>query len=130
MDARPAQDQKREVVMTHGVLSEDPEDLFHGTGLRVVRAVLHEAVLRLWSDDAFGMAGNVAFRALLAIFPFLIFTSSLTAFVGDRAMAERDALRAERLTQTAEYEALREERDLWRARIEALAQPLFQTQKR
>ena len=35
MDARPAQDQKREVVMTHGVLSEDPEDLFHGTGLRV-----------------------------------------------------------------------------------------------
>lgn len=48
----------------------------------------------------------------------------------DRAMAERDALRAERLTLTAEYEALREERDLWRARTEALAQPLFQTQKR
>ena len=34
------------------------------------------------------MAGNVAFRALLAIFPFLIFTSSLTAFVGDRSMAD------------------------------------------
>ncbi|MGR3475279.1 MAG: YihY/virulence factor BrkB family protein, partial [Sulfitobacter sp.] len=88
MDARSAQDQKREVVLTHGVLSENPEDLFHGTGLRVARAVLHEAVLRLWSDDAFGMAGNVAFRALLAIFPFLIFTSSLTAFVGDRSMAD------------------------------------------
>lgn len=88
MDGRPAHDQKREVVMTHGVLSENPEDLFHGTGLRVARAVLHEAVLRLWSDDAFGMAGNVAFRALLAIFPFLIFTSSLTAFVGDRSMAD------------------------------------------
>ncbi|MEP3688442.1 MAG: YhjD/YihY/BrkB family envelope integrity protein, partial [Sulfitobacter dubius] len=88
MDARPAQDQKREVVMTHGVMSENPEDLFHGRGWRVGRAVLHEAVLRLWSDDAFGMAGNVAFRALLAIFPFLIFTSSLTAFVGDRSMAD------------------------------------------
>ena len=34
MDARSAQDQKREVVLTHGVLSENPEDLFHGTGLR------------------------------------------------------------------------------------------------
>lgn len=88
MNARPSQDHKREVVLTHGVLTENPEDLFHATGWRVVRAVLHEAVLRLWSDDAFGMAGNVAFRALLAIFPFLIFTSSLTAFVGDRSMAD------------------------------------------
>ncbi|KKL26683.1 hypothetical protein LCGC14_2392820, partial [marine sediment metagenome] len=87
-DPRPAQDQKREVVLTHGVLSKNPEDLFHGTGWRVGRAVLHEAVLRLWSDDAFGMAGNVAFRALLAIFPFLIFTSSLTAYFGDRSMAD------------------------------------------
>lgn len=88
MDARPSQDRKREVVLSHGVLTENPEDLFHATGWRVARAVLHEAVLRLWSDDAFGMAGNVAFRALLAIFPFLIFTSSLTAFVGDRSMAD------------------------------------------
>ncbi len=74
--------------MTHGVLSENPEDLFYGTGWRVLRAIMHEAILRLWSDDAFGLAGNVAFRALLAIFPFLIFTSSLTAFIGDRSMAE------------------------------------------
>jgi membrane protein len=44
--------------------------------------------LRLWSDDAFGLAGNVAFRALLAIFPFLIFTSSITAFIGNRSMAD------------------------------------------
>ena len=34
------------------------------------------------------LAGNIAFRALLAIFPFLIFTSSLTAFIGDRGMAD------------------------------------------
>lgn len=74
--------------MTHGVLSQNPEVLFYGKGWRVMRAVLHEAILRLWNDDAFGLAGNVAFRALLALFPFLIFTSAMTAFIGDRAMAD------------------------------------------
>ena len=78
----------RDVVMTHGVLSKDPEPLFYGTGWRVGVAVLREAVLRLWNDDAFGLAGNVAFRSLLAIFPFLIFTSSLTAFIADRSVAD------------------------------------------
>lgn len=78
----------RDAVLSHGVLSEQPEDLLHGTGWRAAWAVLREAMLRLWSDDAFGLAGNVAFRALLAIFPFLIFTSSLTAFIGDRSMAD------------------------------------------
>ncbi|KAA0124529.1 ATPase [Methylobacterium sp. P1-11] len=48
----------------------------------------------------------------------------------DRAMAERDALRSERLTLAGERDSLREERDLWRARTEALAQPLFQAQRR
>jgi membrane protein len=50
--------------------------------------VLREAVLRLWDDDAMGLAGNIAFRALLAAFPFLIFVTSLTAFLADRAMAD------------------------------------------
>jgi hypothetical protein len=48
----------------------------------------------------------------------------------DRAITERDTLRLERLTLAGERDALREERDLWRARTEALAQPLFQSQKR
>ena len=48
----------------------------------------------------------------------------------DRAVAERDALRVERHAIAAERDALREERDLWRARTEALAQPLFQAPKR
>ncbi len=87
MDAKPRHETVRNAVLTHGVVSAHPEDLLHGSGLRVVRAVLHEAGLRLWSDDAFGLAGNVAFRALLALFPFLIFTSSLTAFIGDQSMA-------------------------------------------
>lgn len=87
MNAKLSQDPRRELVLTHGVLSENPDNLFYGKGWRVARAVLKEAILRLWSDDAFGLAGNVAFRALLAIFPFMIFTSAMTAFVGDRAMA-------------------------------------------
>lgn len=81
-------DMGRDTVLTHGVVSEHPEDLFHATGVRAASAVLREAGLRLWSDDAFGLAGNVAFRSLLAIFPFLIFTSSLTAFIGDSSMAD------------------------------------------
>ncbi len=88
MNAKSDHEIGRNTVLSHGVLSEHPEDLLHGTGLRAVWAVLREATLRLWSDDAFGLAGNVAFRALLAIFPFLIFTSSLTAFIGDRSMAD------------------------------------------
>ncbi|WP_324754930.1 YihY/virulence factor BrkB family protein [Roseovarius sp. Pro17] len=87
MNAKSSQDPRRETVMTHGVLSENPEELFHGKGWRVARAVLREAILRLWNDDAFGLAGNIAFRALLALFPFLIFTSAMTAFIGDRSMA-------------------------------------------
>ena len=86
MDAKSSQT-VRDAVLTHGVVSADPEDLLRGTGWRVPLAIAREAALRLWSDDAFGLAGNVAFRALLALFPFLIFTSSLTAFVGDRSMA-------------------------------------------
>ena len=88
MNVKSGHETGRDAVLTHGVLSEHPEDLLHGTGWRVAWAVLREATLRLWSDDAFGLAGNVAFRALLAIFPFLIFTSSLTAFIGDRSMAD------------------------------------------
>jgi membrane protein len=81
-------DAGRDTVLTHGVVSEHPEDLFRGTGWRAAWAVLRESGLRLWTDDAFGLAGNVAFRTLMAIFPFLIFTSSLAAFIGDRSMAD------------------------------------------
>ncbi|SLN32786.1 hypothetical protein ROJ8625_01527 [Roseivivax jejudonensis] len=87
MNAKSSQTTLRDTVLTHGVVSADPEDLLRGTGWRVPLAISREAALRLWSDDAFGLAGNVAFRALLALFPFLIFTSSLTAFIGDRTMA-------------------------------------------
>lgn len=88
MNLKARHETVRDAVLTHGVLTDRPEDLLHGAGWRAARAVFREAILRLWSDDAFGLAGNVAFRALLAVFPFLIFTSSLTAFIGDRSMAD------------------------------------------
>ncbi len=87
MSANPAHESGRDVILTHGVVTENPEVLLHGIGWRVLVAIFREAILRLWNDDAFGLAGNVAFRALLAAFPFLIFTSSLTAFIGDSTMA-------------------------------------------
>lgn len=72
-----------------GILSSQPEDLLSGRGWRAVRGVLREAVLRLWDDEAMSLAGNIAFRTVLAIFPFLIFVSALTAFIGDAGMADR-----------------------------------------
>jgi hypothetical protein len=47
----------------------------------------------------------------------------------DRAATERDAARAEGARLEAERDAVREECELWRARAEALAQPLFQTRR-
>lgn len=47
----------------------------------------------------------------------------------DQATAERDAARAESARVEAERDAAREEGELWRARAEALAQPLFQTRR-
>ncbi len=80
----PAHEERR----ARGVLSDEPVHLLHGAGWRAVRAVTREAVLRLWDDDAMGLAGNIAFRALLAVFPFLIFATSLAALVADKAMAD------------------------------------------
>ena len=88
MDLKAKQEAERDERRPKGVLSEQPEDLLYGTGWRALWAVLREAVLRLWSDDAMGLAGNVAFRAVMTVFPFLIFDSSLTAFIGDRSMAD------------------------------------------
>lgn len=87
MSERPQHESVRDAALTHGIVSANPEDLLTGTGWHVPRGIAREALLRLWSDDAFGLAGNVAFRMLMAVFPFLIFTSSLAAFIGDRSMA-------------------------------------------
>lgn len=88
MEKRQPTEAGRDAVITHGIVSDNPEGLLFGTGWQALWGVTREAALRLWSDDAFGLAGNVAFRVLLAVFPFLIFTSSMTAFVGSQSMAD------------------------------------------
>lgn len=88
MDERQPTEAGRDAVITHVIVTDNPEGLLRGTGWLAIWSIVREAGLRLWNDDAFGLAGNVAFRVLLAVFPFLIFTSSLTAFVGNPSMAE------------------------------------------
>lgn len=88
MNTSPQRKNIRSERRHQGILSDRPEELLRAKGWRAGWAVLREAVLRLWDDEAIPLAGNIAFRAVLAIFPFLIFVSSLTAFLGDRSMAE------------------------------------------
>ena len=88
METDAAREAGRDDRHSRGVLSEAPVQLLHGVGWRAAWAILREAVLRLWDDDAMGLAGNIAFRVVLAAFPFLIFATSLTAWIADRAIAD------------------------------------------
>ena len=46
------------------------------------------ALLRLFADEAIPLAGNIAFRTLFSIFPFLIFLTALAGFFGNDDLAE------------------------------------------
>jgi len=46
-----------------------------------------EAIRRLFADEAIPLAGNIAFRFLFSIFPFLIFLTSLAGFFGSAELA-------------------------------------------
>ncbi len=48
-----------------------------------------EAVRRLFADEAIPLAGNIAFRTLFSLFPFLIFLTTLAGFFGNENLAER-----------------------------------------
>lgn len=71
---------------------QEPARFIRASGLKAVWYVAVEALLRLWADEALPLAGNIAFRALLSAFPFLIFMSSLAAFVGSEKLAEGTVL--------------------------------------
>lgn len=62
-----------------------------GLGRRLVRgiALLGRAGKRMSDEDGFVMAGHLSFTALLALFPFLIFLTSLASFFGTQADLER-----------------------------------------
>jgi membrane protein len=48
-----------------------------------------EAIRRLFADEAIPLAGNIAFRLLFSIFPFLIFLTALAGFFGSADLAAR-----------------------------------------
>ena len=48
-----------------------------------------EAVRRLFADEAIPLAGNIAFRTLFSVFPFLIFLTALAGFFGNEDLAEK-----------------------------------------
>lgn len=49
--------------------------------------LLLEAIRRLFADEAIPLAGNIAFRLLFSIFPFLIFLTALSGFFGSAELA-------------------------------------------
>src|ERR1041384_5740588 len=51
--------------------------------------LLIEAVRRLFTDEAIPLAGNIAFRILFSLFPFLIFLTALAGFFGSDDLAAR-----------------------------------------
>jgi membrane protein len=49
----------------------------------------NEAVKRLFADEAIPLAGNIAFRIIFSVFPFLIFLTTIAGFIGNDDLAER-----------------------------------------
>ncbi|MGH8429776.1 MAG: YihY/virulence factor BrkB family protein, partial [Solimonas sp.] len=52
-----------------------------------ISRLLLEAIRRLFADEAIPLAGNIAFRFLFSIFPFLIFLTALAGFFGSAELA-------------------------------------------
>ena len=52
-------------------------------------ALARESFYRLFADEAIPLAGNIAFRTLFSLFPFLIFLTTLAGFFGNENLAER-----------------------------------------
>lgn len=50
--------------------------------------LVYEAFQRLFADEAVPLAGNIAFRTLFSIFPFLIFLTALAGFFGNSDLAD------------------------------------------
>lgn len=53
-----------------------------------VAMLARESFYRLFADEAIPLAGNIAFRTVFSIFPFLIFLTALAGFFGNDNLAE------------------------------------------
>lgn len=51
-------------------------------------ALMRESVKRLFADEAVPLAGNIAFRSVFSIFPFLIFLTAIAGFFGTAEQAK------------------------------------------
>jgi membrane protein len=54
-----------------------------------IAALVRESFYRLFADEAIPLAGNIAFRIVFSVFPFLIFLTALAGFFGNEDLAER-----------------------------------------
>lgn len=53
-----------------------------------IKRVLYDALGHFNTDDGWSMASHLAISALMALFPFLIFATTLASFLGAQAFAE------------------------------------------
>ena len=53
-----------------------------------IAALARESFYRLFADEAIPLAGNIAFRTVFSVFPFLIFLTALAGFFGNDNLAE------------------------------------------
>ena len=53
-----------------------------------IASLARESFYRLFADEAIPLAGNIAFRTVFSVFPFLIFLTALAGFFGSNALAE------------------------------------------
>ena len=51
-------------------------------------ALFIKALKRLFADEAIPLAGNIAFRVIFSLFPFLIFLTSVAGFFGSEELAK------------------------------------------
>jgi len=54
-----------------------------------LRFLFWQAINRLVTDEAIPLAGNIAFRTIFSVFPFMIFMVTLAGFFGNDELAER-----------------------------------------
>jgi membrane protein len=64
-------------------MSDDSE----GRGHVPLAGLARESLKRLLADEAIPLAGNIAFRSIFSVFPFLIFLTAIAGFVGTEEQA-------------------------------------------
>jgi len=59
-----------------------------GSAVPTLASLARDSFYRLFADEAIPLAGNIAFRSLFSVFPFLIFLTALGGFFGNEALAQ------------------------------------------